>query len=81
MKKNNNQNDSFDKRDDDDMEDITSEGEPEKDFNPDVLDDALAEGEEEDVDDEFEHASLDAEKESEDEIFNNNDEESPLWKL
>lgn len=80
MKKKNNQNDSFDKRDDDEMEDVT-EGENEKDFNPDVLDDALTEDEEgDDLDDEFEHDSLDAEKESEDEVFNN-DEESPLWKL
>lgn len=80
MKKKNNQNDSFDKRDDDDMEDISGEGETEKDFNPDVLDDALTEEGEEEADDEFEHASLDAEKEAEDDVFNN-DEESPLWKL
>jgi hypothetical protein len=77
MKKKNNHNDSFDKRDDDEMEDISGEGENEKDFNPDILDDALTE---EDTDDEFEHDSLEDEKENEDDNFNN-EEESPLWKL
>lgn len=81
-KKQSNKNISFDKRDDDEMEDI--EGENEKEFNPDSLDDAL--GEEED--DEFEEEeSLDrlGEQEMEDEELTARDmsdeEDIPFWKL
>ena len=80
MNKKNNQNDSFDKRDDDDMEELANEGELEKDFSPDVLEAALGEGESDEMEDEFEHDSLDKEVEAEDVVFNN-EEDSPLWKL
>jgi len=76
-------NDSFDKRDDDDMEFDDSENE--KGFNADALDEALDDG-----DDEFEDEdeSLDElekkeyeDMEFEDDILLNNDEENPFWKL
>ena len=80
MKNKKNSNDSLDKRDDDEMEDI-NENESEKTFNPEVLDDALEEGvvDEDESLDELEAKEI--EEDSEDEIFLNNDEENPLWKL
>lgn len=81
-RKKSSKNDSFDKRDDDEMEDEDVEESSGKDFNPDMLDEALdvEEYDEEESLDELEEREY-ADMEDEDDIFLNDDENSPLWKL
>lgn len=75
---------SFEKRDDDEMEELEDY---EKNFNPDSLDDVL-DSEEEDTDEEDEELfdedddfSLDEENEEDDGLYEDDDEENAFWKL
>ncbi len=77
-RKNISKNDSFDKRDDDEMEEL---GENEKEFNPDSLDDALEEENDFENEDDESLDSLEEEEEELNERDMTDEEDSPFWKL